>query len=213
MKKKYRFFAKLFFTFSLITLLFLSGCATGFETKEALILKKGQENFNNGRKLLEEGKIHEAEISFHESLKIAEEQGYRQGAILNYEMLGVASLSKKDYASSIRHLQMALKLSTEADSKLQSASILNILGKTYLEKGDHSKALIYFNQSLDVDAQSGNLLGIGVTHNNIGRLHFITGNNKLAINHYLNAIEIFTTLKDKVRAQVVITNIRLLNNQ
>jgi len=126
-----------------------------------------------------------------------EENRLKKGIALRFK--GIASLYKKDFVESEKHLNQALNEfeNIESDSKkytLGGAAIYNYLGEIRRISGKFNEALTYYERSIGLCEAKNIHCGLGVFYINAGQVYYELNNLENAEKDFMRAVEIFSKL-------------------
>ena len=124
-------------------------------------------------------------------LKLAEEIGWKEGKLKNYNSLGINySFGKSNFPKALDYYLKALKIGEELGNRRGVGILLGNIGIIYDKLSDYPKALDYYFKALKMNEELGNRSGIALNYGNIGIIYRKQSNYPKAIEYYLKALNI-----------------------
>jgi len=107
----------------------------------------------------DKGDLDEA-LKYHEdALKIARDNGYKQGEAIQLGNIGLVYAGRGDLDTALKYHEDALKIARDIGYKLGEAFQLGNIGTIYIRKGDLDTALKYHEDALKIARDIGYKLG------------------------------------------------------
>jgi tetratricopeptide (TPR) repeat protein len=104
------------------------------------------------------GNMDEAEISFHEAMRLSDTQNNTKGAIKTRGRLGKISLLKGNHQDAQRYFAESIQICRDNMQPLIAGDLSNNLGRlgdTYFYQGKNAEALSYFDEALQIARDYG----------------------------------------------------------
>jgi len=195
-----------------VTLITTSGLSSNpsEKVKRSLLISKAGALNNIGAIYFNEGDIVNALEYFHQSLKVEEQIGNKDGIGTSLNNLGYIYLQHGDDEQALKYFNQALDLRIEINYKEGIASTLNNIGLVYYGQDDITKTLEYFKKSLLIEEEIGNQQGLASGYANMAALYKKQGNVEKAIQQYKKALSISEELNNRRHQTLVLHNIGII---
>lgn len=125
-----------------------------------------------------------------ESLRYAEEQNDKEGAVYSYNTLARIYLHKEDIAKAEESYLKSVEIYQELEQSFQVSSLYNNLGSLYGKTGDFKKALEFCKKSLEIKQKLQYTEGIIFSYLSIGDLYFLIDDKEKAFSNYQKGIDL-----------------------
>nr|MDA3839330.1 tetratricopeptide repeat protein [Candidatus Delongbacteria bacterium] len=131
------------------------------------------------------------------------EESKKQNDDLNYstalQLIGETYKNMSLFKDALECFTERIEIEIELDDMYRLMELYNSLALVNYELENYDVSLKYFNMQLELAIQIGDKGSLAIAYKKIADINFnILKNNKLAINNYLNALNIFDEIDDKV---------------
>jgi predicted ATPase/class 3 adenylate cyclase/Tfp pilus assembly protein PilF len=146
---------------------------------------------------MEQGRMAEAQASYHAALDLHREIGNRAAEGIALGNLGTLhhDLGQLDEARAA--YEAALAIHRDAGSVLQQAITLGNLGLLVSQQGNHDEAVAHYRTALSIHREIGNRRGVGVILKQMGQLEHALGYLARAEAGYNEALAIFREIENR----------------
>jgi class 3 adenylate cyclase len=141
-----------------------------------------------------------------QALELSENTGNKIMSGNVYNLIGVMSVNKGDYASSLEYFNNFLKISEELGNKKGIESSYINIGSVYYYLGNYPEALKYKLKALKIQEEIGEKRDMGLMYSDIGFLDIKLANYSDALPNLQAALKIFEELADKSGTALVYNN-------
>ena len=154
-----------------------------------------------------QGDLTKSLITYHKSLKISEEIGYKQGAACSLNNIGLIFYNQGNLKNALEYYHKSLKISEEIGDKQGIAISLNNIGLFFDHQGDLPKSLDSYYKSLKISEEIGNKKDIAITLNNIGVIYSRLDNIPKTLEYHHKSLQLREEIGDKEGVTISLNNI------
>lgn len=154
-----------------------------------------QEEFEEGKKFLENKNYAQAALAFHNVLLSYEEKNDKNGIANACNRLGEACLGKKEYDQAEKHFLRAMKIVVAADDPMSEQMLNQQLVEVYAGKKEYSKAVEVCLNLMDDYKVNNNPQGVVAMLERMAELFIDAGNKEKAKDAYRTAASIHRNYK------------------
>jgi signal transduction histidine kinase len=161
-----------------------------------------------GNLQFQKGNYDEAIKLYYQSLKIAEQNNFKDKMAACNKNIGFCHLRIRQFPKALSYYNTALQLfESLKDSNNISQTIINI-GSVYYELNDSKNALKKFNQSLEISLALNDSVSISKLYNNIGAIYIDSEKDTLkGLAYLLKALKLKEILEDNETLSFTYDNI------
>jgi tetratricopeptide (TPR) repeat protein len=156
------------------------------------------------------GNVSKALKYYHESLKITEEVGDKNGIAGTLNNIGSICYNQGNIARALEYLLKSLTIREDIGDKTGIAQSLNNIGFIYKTHGDILKALEFYHKSLKIQKAVGDKKGTATSLNNIGLIYDNQGDIPKALEYNHKSLKIREDIGDKSGIAGSLNNIGLI---
>jgi serine phosphatase RsbU (regulator of sigma subunit)/tetratricopeptide (TPR) repeat protein len=180
------------------------------QTKKSLLKNLATALNNIGYVYQSQGDLPKALEYFHNSLKIQEEIGNKEGIASTLNNIGLIYKRQGDIPKALEYYHKSLKIQEEIGNKLGIARSLNNIGVIYYNQEDLHKALEYYLKSLKIYEEIGNKEGIARSLNNIGVIYKNQADIPKALEYFHKSLKIDEEIGNKEGIASSLNNIGVI---
>lgn len=166
--------------------------------------------YQQGYEAYQQGNYQDALIAYERSLKLARQEKFRQGMVINLSSLGFLYGVLGQYDKALLHLEEGLKLARELKLSHEIAVCLNSLGGVYFFSSQYDKALEHFEEAIKVPQGLTTPSEVAAHHNNLGVVYGSLGNYPTALEHFEEALRLRKQLKKAEDIAATLNNLATL---
>jgi tetratricopeptide (TPR) repeat protein len=165
-----------------------------------------------GRALLKEGRLAEAEERFEEAIRLFEMQGDKRKAAL--VLVDLARLQQKlgDVESAMRNLDKTWS-SRESFGAPERAAVLYDMGDIHRQRGEYARAMRQYEEALSLYLAAKSAWGEAAACGSISNVHGEIGNTKESLRWMERAMRIFAARGDERSLAAALRNMGLLHKE
>ncbi|MBM9518872.1 tetratricopeptide repeat protein [Desulforhopalus vacuolatus] len=156
-----------------------------------------QKEYEEGKRLLENGNFGQAAAALHNALLSFEEKENKSGIANASNQLGHLCLEKKDYEGALKHYQRVRDICDEAGDRMSLIAVLDKRIDAWLGLENYSKALEDSFTILDFHEDNRNVQGVVVIMERIADIHLLAGEKEEAADTYRVIASIHSNFKHK----------------
>ncbi len=145
-----------------------------------------------------------------QGITLSEQIGFKRGAGMAYNNLGVIYYMKRDFAQAIDTYKKSLKIRKEINDKKGIAATYNNIGNVQFAQGNYPLALENYLISLKIKEEINDRQGIADANVNLGNVYQAQNNFKEALKYYLICLKMNQESGDKEGLENIYINIGAL---
>jgi serine phosphatase RsbU (regulator of sigma subunit) len=183
----------------------LSSQTPRIDSLKKLVLSYPAKDTTRANLLIALCKAYATEINDKEKLKelvpelfaLSHKTAYKKGTAYSYLYMGLISMGKSDYVTSLEHYDQALKLMMEINDKNGIGTCYIYIGNTKNNQGKFSEAIDYKLKAVKIKEELGDQQGLANAYNSIGVSCKQIGKIAEALNYYFKALKIREAINDR----------------
>ena len=148
-----------------------------------------------------------ASIMANEVIALSEKGKNLKGLAVGFNIKGVASHFKGDFANALKYYTKCLKAFKQLEDQKGIAQALINIGNIYFVQGNNPKALDNYSQSIKINEQSGNQKEMGTPLMNIGNIYSDQKDDDKALEYYTRSLKIYEKFEDNIGRSNSLSNI------
>lgn len=127
-----------------------------------------------------------------------------------YLLIGKVYVKAHEIDLALENFNTFLRLSHNADHKIDKSRAYNGIASTFDFKGEHHKSIVYYKMALEIAKEENNLKYQAIYNNNIGLCLRRLNDAKSALPYYHKALEICQKMQDIEKVRFYYFNISQL---
>ncbi|MBS1584558.1 MAG: sensor histidine kinase [Bacteroidetes bacterium] len=132
----------------------------------------------------------------HESVKLAEKIGFKDGLALAYNHFGILYKNRQMFDSSLYYHHKAFAIWNQMNDEEGMASSYNNQGRTYQAKTDYTNAIDCYLKSLKLREKIKDTTGAAAAYSNIGQLYGMKKDLNKAKEYTAKSVELLAAVGD-----------------
>ena len=137
-----------------------------------------------------EGNHGEERKYYFQSMKLAEESGFKEGVAVNYTYIAFSYFEEDNYPESQKNFFSALKCYEEMGDKKNVAEITQQIGGIYASQDDNDEALKHYLDAIKIREELNDTISMIQSYNSVGGQYFIQGKYAEALDYHIHALKL-----------------------